>query len=362
MTGAGGAGATDTDVFDDLRHIAGLALSRAGKKGPVREGLQRRIDRVEAWLHEANKQHSDLLDALEESVAAEPAPVQTVLTCVYCGHEYPAGTPAAGCDVATLTGHIATCERHPMRALEVEVQRLQREAAECFKATIETREEAWNRYISSKRANMPDTERDTFAFAYTAGGEGWRGRAKDAEQRLVEANTELDRLREICTEEEPEKPGELDRLNPYKRGWIENPTPAEQPANFIHGVRYYLGMLEDGDDWGHPLGHIESLCTEFQAAIDARAGKAPAAATDADLREALAYLWAFVEQASGTRFEAANAHNAIAAALFAKHPTVTDDSLADDCAIVARELKHRGCTTAADSFARIAAALARGGK
>ena len=102
--------------------------------------------------------------------------------------------------------------------------------------------------------------------------------------RLEAALQELGRLREICTDEEPEKPGELDRLNPYKRGWVENPAPKEQPANFIHGVRYYLGMLEDGDSWPHPLGHIESLCREFQVAIDARAGRTQVATvTDAQL-------------------------------------------------------------------------------
>lgn len=36
-----------------------------------------------------------------------------VLTCVYCGHEYPQDTPAAGSEV--LTEHIAVCEKHPMR-------------------------------------------------------------------------------------------------------------------------------------------------------------------------------------------------------------------------------------------------------
>lgn len=51
---------SDTDVFDDLRHIAGLALSRAGKTGPVREGLQRRIDRLEAWVKEAEERRSEL--------------------------------------------------------------------------------------------------------------------------------------------------------------------------------------------------------------------------------------------------------------------------------------------------------------
>ena len=38
-----------------------------------------------------------------------------VLTCVYCGHEYPQDTPAHGDKV--LTDHITQCEKHPMRAV-----------------------------------------------------------------------------------------------------------------------------------------------------------------------------------------------------------------------------------------------------
>ena len=33
-----------------------------------------------------------------------------VLTCVYCGQEYPAGTPASGADNEVLTNHIKICE------------------------------------------------------------------------------------------------------------------------------------------------------------------------------------------------------------------------------------------------------------
>jgi len=45
-----------------------------------------------------------------------------ILTCVYCGHEYPQGTPAAGSDV--LTEHIKVCERHPMRKAEADIAML----------------------------------------------------------------------------------------------------------------------------------------------------------------------------------------------------------------------------------------------
>lgn len=39
-----------------------------------------------------------------------------ILTCVYCGHEYPQDTPAAGSEI--LTEHIKVCERHPLRKAE----------------------------------------------------------------------------------------------------------------------------------------------------------------------------------------------------------------------------------------------------
>jgi hypothetical protein len=45
-----------------------------------------------------------------------------ILTCVYCGHEYPQETPAWNDKV--LTDHIADCEKHPMRAVIRERDRL----------------------------------------------------------------------------------------------------------------------------------------------------------------------------------------------------------------------------------------------
>lgn len=45
-----------------------------------------------------------------------------VLTCVYCGAEYPQDTPAWGSDV--LTEHIKICEKHPMRKAESTIAKL----------------------------------------------------------------------------------------------------------------------------------------------------------------------------------------------------------------------------------------------
>ena len=45
-----------------------------------------------------------------------------VLTCVYCGMEYPQDTLAWGSDV--LTEHIRACEKHPMRKAEATIAML----------------------------------------------------------------------------------------------------------------------------------------------------------------------------------------------------------------------------------------------
>lgn len=55
-----------------------------------------------------------------------------ILTCVYCGHEYPQGTPASG--DAVLTSHIRVCEKHPLRAAEEEIKRLRTLLAELVEA------------------------------------------------------------------------------------------------------------------------------------------------------------------------------------------------------------------------------------
>lgn len=47
---------------------------------------------------------------------------ERTLTCVYCGHEYPQATPAWGDKV--LTDHIAQCDKHPMRAVIEDRNRL----------------------------------------------------------------------------------------------------------------------------------------------------------------------------------------------------------------------------------------------
>jgi len=45
-----------------------------------------------------------------------------LVTCVYCGHEYPDQTPTSGARI--LKDHIKVCEKHPMREAEETIKLL----------------------------------------------------------------------------------------------------------------------------------------------------------------------------------------------------------------------------------------------
>jgi hypothetical protein len=64
----------------------------------------------------------------EFKILNEKLPTPNILTCVYCGHEYPEGTPPHGSQI--LTDHIKICEKHPLRDAEVKIAQLQKELEE----------------------------------------------------------------------------------------------------------------------------------------------------------------------------------------------------------------------------------------
>ena len=72
------------------------------------------------------KDTADELAAWLLRVASAPAvgaaPIGRVVTCVYCGHQYPGGTPSS--QDRALTEHIRTCAKHPLRAAEARVEKL----------------------------------------------------------------------------------------------------------------------------------------------------------------------------------------------------------------------------------------------
>ena len=89
------------------------------------------------WRNPLDAQHHKIVGvydrfcrALDHAAQEQPAPPQPapeanrVVTCVYCGHEYPDGTPTAKHDL--LTAHIKACEKHPMRDAEARIERLRK--------------------------------------------------------------------------------------------------------------------------------------------------------------------------------------------------------------------------------------------
>lgn len=94
-----------------LRHKAELALA-----------VQR--DASAAFLADVTRLERELAEArtFGEKAAAqynELLAKSQVVTCAFCGQEYPRGTPRHG--DGELAEHIKTCPRHPMRALEAEL-------------------------------------------------------------------------------------------------------------------------------------------------------------------------------------------------------------------------------------------------
>jgi hypothetical protein len=80
-----------------------------------------------------------------------------VLTCVYCGQEYPAGTPASGSEVGILTDHIKICEKHPMRKAEEKIAKLRSALAGLIGA--ETVDELKKMEVAMRMAPAPEADK-----------------------------------------------------------------------------------------------------------------------------------------------------------------------------------------------------------
>lgn len=74
-----------------------------------------------------------------------------VLTCVYCGQEYPQDTPAWGDKI--LTDHIKVCEKHPLRKAEGKIMILRK--ALIGLVGVETKEELETMEATIRHPNFP---------------------------------------------------------------------------------------------------------------------------------------------------------------------------------------------------------------
>jgi hypothetical protein len=73
-------------------------------------------DIIQSILLKRLNQHIDVSTfAIAEEIEIALQNRTQVLTCVYCGHEYPPGTPKSNHE--SLTAHIEVCEKHPMSQL-----------------------------------------------------------------------------------------------------------------------------------------------------------------------------------------------------------------------------------------------------
>lgn len=88
----------------------------------------------------------------------------TILTCVYCGHQYPDGTPAAKHEL--LTEHIKVCDKHPMRAAEQKIESLRKALAGLIGAS--TKEELDGMEIALRSMPAPDSDKAAMINAIDA--------------------------------------------------------------------------------------------------------------------------------------------------------------------------------------------------
>jgi hypothetical protein len=150
--------ATRKATAEDL--VARLAAAEA-RVDDVTRGAQHALDLVTAKLVEAEAREQAAIaraeqfrnDALEATTASARAcgerdaairereeardwvrkmhRDQQVLTCVYCGHAYPPGTPASGTEA--LTAHVSECPKHPLAAAIKRAEAAERRANELDK-------------------------------------------------------------------------------------------------------------------------------------------------------------------------------------------------------------------------------------
>ncbi|MDP2704984.1 MAG: hypothetical protein Q8O71_01135 [bacterium] len=77
---------------------------------------------VDFWWYEKLPCFRKFLELVNNQTSTREMDEGRVLTCVYCGMEYPQDTPAWGSDV--LTEHIKVCGKHPLRKAEATIAKL----------------------------------------------------------------------------------------------------------------------------------------------------------------------------------------------------------------------------------------------
>lgn len=84
---------------------------------------------------------------IAEEIAKALQNESQILTCIYCGHQYPPGTPNS--NHVELTNHIAQCEKHP---LKIAVDALKYYATGCGASDAGGAWELWDKDNYGERA------------------------------------------------------------------------------------------------------------------------------------------------------------------------------------------------------------------
>jgi len=97
-----------------------VLIDRADVLKALRDTLNVTDNRVtqafgKPWLDDAASRIMAIQPAAHPAATARE---EAVVTCVYCGHAYPPGSPTHGAQL--LKDHIAACEKHPMREVIAE--------------------------------------------------------------------------------------------------------------------------------------------------------------------------------------------------------------------------------------------------
>lgn len=99
-----------------------------------------------------------------------------VLTCVYCGQEYPQGTSTWGNKI--LTDHIKKCPKHPLREAEAKIEKL-RSALMVFVGAT-TMEELHQIKSAISILPMPEEDKRSSTTAINVLLETWTGPGEEA--------------------------------------------------------------------------------------------------------------------------------------------------------------------------------------
>jgi hypothetical protein len=141
-----------------LLAIAKLSLSRPGWEHYLR-GISELLGGVQMYeefkAHGPDGEVADQVREERDRLRAERLEMQNqsrTLTCAYCGHQYPPGTPPSNHEA--LTRHVARCPLHPMKELVDILKLVARRSEELDADSGRTLDEVIEQRVKTKLSQM----------------------------------------------------------------------------------------------------------------------------------------------------------------------------------------------------------------